>query len=294
MSSKQDVQNCFRTAQVRDLTIRYELADYTVPWRTDPPQTFLLYHGYVRNLLFWQQWMPPLCKDYRVLRFDARGCGETTKPPPGSPLSLKQLADDAVGLMDELGIARVHWVGESSGGIVGMTAALEYPERIATLTLCDTPFKRAKTIVSSYALGETDRSAALEKYGVGEWCRQTLSYRLDVANASPELCAWYIRQMALTPTYIAVEQGKLFGEGDLWPRLPEIKAPTLILSGTKSHVAPEADVKAMQQRIPHAKLHAFEGYGQGVNLTIPDRCIDEVLKFVADQRTAARADGPTS
>jgi len=51
-----------------------------------------------------------------VLWFDARGCGETTKPPPGSRMSFSQLAGDAVGLMDKLGIERVHWVGESSGG----------------------------------------------------------------------------------------------------------------------------------------------------------------------------------
>jgi len=61
-------------------------------------------------------WVPLLAADYRVLWFDARGCGETTKPPPGSRMSFSQLAGDAVGLMDKLGIERVHWVGESSGG----------------------------------------------------------------------------------------------------------------------------------------------------------------------------------
>src|SRR5262245_64853495 len=73
----------YQTVRVGDLDIHYDLADYTVPWRETPPQTFLLYHGYARNMLFWRPWVPLLAADYRVLWFDARGCGETTKPAPG-------------------------------------------------------------------------------------------------------------------------------------------------------------------------------------------------------------------
>ena len=139
----------FRIAHVGDLDIRFELVDLTPPWRTGTPETFLLYHGYARNMLFWQPWVPLLASDYRVLRFDARGCGGTTKPPPGSRYTFEQLAGDAMGLMDALGIERVHWVGESSGGIVGLTAALRHPDRLATLTLCDTPFKRPENITAT-------------------------------------------------------------------------------------------------------------------------------------------------
>ena len=48
----------YSTRRVGDLDIHYELADYTQPWRESPPETFLLYHGYARNMLFWQPWMP--------------------------------------------------------------------------------------------------------------------------------------------------------------------------------------------------------------------------------------------
>jgi pimeloyl-ACP methyl ester carboxylesterase len=276
-------------ARIGDIDIHYELADYTPPWRATPAEAFLLYHGYARNMLFWQPWVPLLAADYRVLRFDARGCGETTKPPAGSRMSFAQLAGDAIGLMDVLGIERVHWVGESSGGIVGMTAALVFPGRIATLTLCDTPFKRAANIASSYTLGETDRAAAFDKYGVGGWCRKTLSSRLDTTKATPELCKWYIEQMDRIPKHIALAMDKAVAEGDLWPRLPDIKVPTLILSGTESPIAREADVKAMQHRMPAPKLVAFSGFGHGVNLLAPERCVSEVRTFLAEQRKAAAA-----
>src|SRR5690348_5211738 len=185
----------YPSIRVGDIDVRYELVDYTPPWRKTGHETVLLHHGYARNMLFWQGLIPLLAAHYRVLRFDARGCGETTKTPPGKAYVLDQFAKDTIGLMDALAIDRVHWVGESSGGIIGMVAALNQPRRLSTLTLCDTPFKRSDEIASTYTVGETDRAAAFDKYGVGGWCRKTLSYRLDTSKASPDLCEWYIEQM---------------------------------------------------------------------------------------------------
>lgn len=73
-------------------------------------------------------------------------------------------------------------------------------------------------------------------------------------------------------------------EGDLWPRLPEISMPTLILSGAQSPIAKDDNAKAMQQRMPGAKRVAFEGFGHGVNLLAPDRCVSEVRQFLAERK----------
>lgn len=274
----------FETARVGDIDIHYELVDYTPPWRAAPADTVLLHHGYARNLLFWQPLVPLLCGEYRVLRYDARGCGGTTQPPPGVTFSLEQLADDAIRLLDVLGIERVHWLGESSGGILGLVAALNHRERLHTLTLCDTPFKRPADIAATYTVGENDRAAAFDKYGVDGWCRKTLSYRLDTAHAPPELCEWYIRQMGQTPKHIAVALERMIGAGDLWPRLPEIETPTLILAGEKSPIASEAMMKAMQDRLPAAKRVVLRGFGHGVNLVAPRECAREIRAFIEEQR----------
>lgn len=270
----------YSKARIGDLDMHYELADYTPPWRTAPPETVLLYHGYARNMMFWQAWVPLLAADYRVLRLDARGCGQTSVPPAGSVYTFDQLANDAIGLMDALGIDRVHWVGESSGGIVGMTAALNHPQRLQTLTLCDTPFKRSSQIASTYTLGEKTRAAAFEKFGVGGWCRKTLPYRIDATRASPELCEWYIAQMDETPVHVANGMDKAVAAGDLWPRLPEIQTPTLILGGANSQISDASHRSAMRERMPRAKVVSFEGYGHGVNLLAPDRCVAELKQFV--------------
>ncbi len=284
------MKHALRKMQVGGISINYELVDYTAPWRTDEPDTFLLYHGYARNMLFWEQWVPLLAADYRVLRFDARGCGASSAPPAGNPMTFDQLVGDALGLMDQLGIARAHWVGESSGGIVGLAFALAHPERLHTLNLCDTPFKRSAHIATTYTLGEADRAAAFAKYGVGGWCRKTLPYRIDTTKASPELCEWYIAQMDATPLHVAIEKELMVGRGDFWPHLPHVKVPTLILAGEKSPLAEEAKMKAMQKQMPQAKLVTFDGYGHGINLLAPERCVREIRSFIAaqPQRPASR------
>lgn len=270
----------YRTIRIDDIDMRYEIIDYTRPWNSKPPDTILLFHGYARNLLFWQPLVPLLAADFRVLRIDARGCGETTRTPPGNRYSLEQFVNDAIGLMDALKIERVHWVGESSGGIVGLNAALTHASRLHTLTVCDTPFKRPTEISSTYTVGEADRAAAFEKYGVGGWCRKTLSYRLDTTKAAPELCEWYIAQMDKTPRNIAVALEQMIGRGDMWPQLTEVTTPTLILAGEKSQVATETMMKDMQQRMPAAKLVALRGYGHGINLLAPEHCAREIRAFI--------------
>jgi 3-oxoadipate enol-lactonase len=272
--------------RVRDIDLQYELLDFTLPWRSTPPATVLLHHGYARNMLFWQPMVPLLAGDYRVLRFDARGCGGSTQPPPGTVFTLEQFVEDAIALLDVLGIDRVHWVGESSGGIIGLLAAWMRPDRLHTLTVCDTPFKRSAQISTTYAVGEADRAAAFEKYGVGGWCRQTLSYRLDTDKASPELCEWYIGQMDKNPKHIAVALEQMIGRGDLWPKLPEITTPTLILAGEKSPIASAAVRSAMQERMPKAKRVVVQGYGHGVNLLAPEQCVREIKHFIEEQAAA--------
>ena len=271
-------------ATVGDLAIHYDLADYTDPWRTDEPATFLLYPGYCRNIEFWRAWVPLLGRDYRVLRMDARGYGETSKPPPGSPLTTDMLADDAIGLMDVLGIQRAHWVGESTGGAVGLVAALNHPERIASITLCNTAARMGDETVSTYAIGEANQGAAIEKYGVAEWCRRTLQYRMDVSHAPAGLAEFVPREMAKTPAHIAVAAFKLFSTVNLMPRLPKVKAPTLLIVGSKCTERRKRHMAEMRDKLQRAKLVELEGYDYGIHFLAPDAVVAEIRKFLRETK----------
>ncbi len=266
--------------QVGKLHIEYQLADFTDPWREDEPQTILLHHGYCRNMHFWRSWVPLLARDYRVLRFSGRGCGGTTVPSPDEPYTMELLVADAIGLLDALSMRRVIWVGESSGGILGLATALKHPDRISSLVLCDTPFKIANSIADAYNVGEKDYASAIAKHGFKSWCRQTLAYRIDLSKASPALQEWYIAQMGAAPEHIAISHHLMAVDADIWPRVGEIAAPTLVMVGAKSRIASGERMDEMRKRLANAKLVAFEGFGHGINLLAPERCVAEMRSFL--------------
>lgn len=84
----------------------------------------------------WDINIPAFTDHYRVLRYDTRGHGSSGTTP--GPYSIAMLADDAVGLLDALGIRQVHFIGLSMGGMIGQQIGARYPERVYSLSLCDT------------------------------------------------------------------------------------------------------------------------------------------------------------
>jgi 3-oxoadipate enol-lactonase len=260
-------------AEIGDIRLHYQLADYTDPWRAS--EVVLLHHGFARNLEFWRAWVPLLARDFKVLRVDARGCGRSTVPAPGVPYSFRQWAHDAVALLDCLGIERVHWVAEASGGIVGLVAALAHPERIASLSLCNTPFRLPRATNDLFVPEE------VERFGMGHWARKTLANRLDLDRVDPNWVAWSVGEFDRNPPHAAIAQHETIADADLFERLRDIRAPVLVMAGANSKVAPADQMRDMHSRLPHAHLRLFEGIGQGIAFSIPERCAAEVRAFIA-------------
>jgi len=138
--------------------------------------------------------------------------------------------------------------------------------------------------ISTYAIGEANQGAAIEKYGVAEWCRRTLQYRMDVNRAPAGLGEWVAREMAKTPTHIAVAAFRLFSTVDLTPRLPEIKAPTLLVVGSKCADRRKRHMAEMCGKLRRAKLVQIEGYDYGIHFLAPDAVVAEVRKFVQENK----------
>jgi pimeloyl-ACP methyl ester carboxylesterase len=273
----------YEHAHVNGTDIHFHFADYTDPWRDPPAETFLLYPGYCRNIEFWHAWVPLLGRSSRVLRMDPRGYGHSAKPPLGEGVDLDQSIADALGLMDHLGLERVHWVGESTGGKVGMAIALHAPHRIASITGCNTTGKTPRQTVDTYALGEADQAAAIEKYGVAEWCRRTLKYRVDESKIAPELGEWWAQEMGRVPVHVAVSAFRRFTTVDLWPRLAEIAAPTLLILGENCPEYRKQQLEEMTRILPRGKLARLEGYDFGIHYLAPERCVQAVREFVSEQ-----------
>jgi len=108
-------------------------------YRLDGPAgapVVVMAHALGATLELWDAQAAALAGRYRVLRYDVRGHGGSEVPP--GPYTLEQMAGDLRELLDALGIADVHFVGLSMGGLIGMTFALAHPGRVRSLVLCDT------------------------------------------------------------------------------------------------------------------------------------------------------------
>ena len=258
------------------LSVHCAIDDYLWPWQAPVPVVMM--HGFARNARFWHRWVPAAAESRRIYRPELLGCGESDLPPADYRYTAEAIATQVMAVLDALSLDRVHWVGESSGGIIGLLLAAAHPDRIASLVLCNTPTRISQEIRSIYALDKSSSSEAMRGYGVGAWCRQTLGYRLDLDHADPKLQDWVVAEMDRTRPDVAAAMHDCFETVDTLPLLPGIKAPTLMLSGDKSQIA-SASQRAFAERLPNARLELIEGYGHGVNLLQPERCARASLDF---------------
>lgn len=261
---------------VEDAALNCVVDDYLWPWQAPTP--VLMLHGFARNAWFWNPWVPTIAQSRRVYRPELLGCGESDPPPSGYRVTPEAIAAQIIAVLDTLSLPRVHWVGESSGGIVGVLLAASYPERIASIVLCNTPTRIPDEIKRIYALDRASASEAMRAYGVGEWCRQTLHYRLDTERAGPDLCEWVVAEMGRTRPEVAADLHDCFESVDVLSLLAGINIPVLLLSGDQSRIASEQQ-RALVERLPQGRLELFTGYGHGVNLLQPERCARASLEF---------------
>ena len=258
------------------LSVHCAVDDYLWPWDAATP--VLMMHGFARNATFWNRWVPAVAESRRIYRPDLLGCGASDVPAPGYHFTPEKIEAEIGAVFEAMSLSRVHWVGESSGGIIGLLLAATHPERIASLVLCNTPTRISDEIKGIYALGKDSTAAAIRAYGTGEGCRRTLGYRLDIEHASEPLREWCIAEMDKTRPDIAAALHECFEAVDVRPLLTGIEAPVLLLSGDKSRIASEQQ-KIFAETLPHGRLELFAGYGHGVNLLQPERCARAALDF---------------
>src|ERR1700680_5297019 len=101
--------------------------DFLWPWDDSTP--VLMMHGFARNALFWNRWVPAVAETHRVYRPDLLGCGLSDQPPEGYRYTPETIGAQVLAVLDALRLQRVHWVGESSGGVIGLLFAGAPPRR---------------------------------------------------------------------------------------------------------------------------------------------------------------------
>jgi pimeloyl-ACP methyl ester carboxylesterase len=262
------------TSEIDGYLTYYDIDDFTDPWKE--PEIVLMYHGLGRTVDVWYGWVPIVARHYRVIRIDARGHGRSDPPRKGYEWSLATLAREAKRLLDRLAVRRVHWVGESLGGLIGVQFANDYPDRLASLTLCSTPYR-----YSPEAQAEARRwPEQLQRMSVKEWYLHGTPLRFDPNKHDQQMIQWFADLVGGTEVDIIRAILRFLPNVDVSTLCARIKAPTLILHPGQSMIAPVSDAQAMQRTIANARLVVYEDARHHVFLTHAETCAQEMLRFL--------------
>lgn len=226
----------------------------------------------------WDAQMSAFTKEYRVLRYDKRGHGESEVAP--GPYSFELLADDVLALLDALEITRTHFVGLSMGGMTGMTMAIRKPGVLRTLVLCDTT---SKDPLGDPALWQ-QRIDAVRAGGSMEAMVETTVARFltpDTVRSRPEVADAVRAMVRGTPIegYIACCQA--IAKLNLTDRLPGIAIPTLVVVGADDPATTVEMAKTIHERVAGSELVILKNAAHLSNLEQADAFNRAVLGFLA-------------
>ncbi len=246
-------------------------------------KTLVFMHGFPLSSAQWDNQVNELSKEYQVLTLDLRGMGSSSRIAVNS---CQDYIDDLHFVLSELGITKFVFIGHSSGGVLGILYATQFPEEVEKLVLVETTPQLLSTDTVQWGIAgalmqqfitllRSKKEADFETFA-SQWNELALNDPLDLANLKhscfqliasnePELLANMIEQMSATAVT------------DL---LPRIAVPTLITAGGIDLIAPAGASFAMKALIPNCQLYVFNGSGHMAFATQPYVFTKVLRKFL--------------
>ena len=250
----------------------------------------LLIAGQGMTVDAWWATIPTLSRSLRVIAFDNRDTGRSSRMP--LPYTVAQMANDAVAVLDAAGEQRAHVYGISLGSLVAQEVALRHPDRVDALVLGASsaggfaaykppPSSAAQTfLVRAGAMGPEEAAWAAVPYTYAEKTRRDHAERIatDVAHrlSSPPEPLAYMHQAAAVAAH------------DTYERLNRIAAPTLVVHGEQDVFIPPANALVLAERIPGATLRLWPDAGHMYTIDDP-RADQEIARFLLDHSAAVQA-----
>jgi pimeloyl-ACP methyl ester carboxylesterase len=279
------------------ITIEYETAG-------DPADpALLLVMGLGAQLIAWHPDFRQAIADrgYYVIVFDNRDVGLSSKiedgPRPdvlaafGGDLSsasytLSDMASDAIGLLDVLGIDAAHVVGASMGGMIAQTIAIEHPARV--LSLCSimsmtgaddvgAPSEEAMAVLLKPAA--TTRDEAIAGSVAASIVIGSTGFPTDEAELKARAAASYDR--CFYPVGIARQLLAIRASGDRTEKLRELDVPTVVIHGDIDPLVRVSGGEATAKAIPGADLLIIEGMGHDNPTALWPRIVDAIVDNAA-------------
>ena len=253
-----------------------------VAYRFDGPEdgrVLLVANSLMANGSMWDGNVAALADRYRVLRYDKRGHGASGVSE--GPYTIAQLADDALGLLDALKIEKAHFMGLSIGGMIGQQLGARYPERILSLSLCNTASEMPPRSLweERFEIARAQGIAGLVDGTIKRWFTAPF-----IERAPQEIEK--VRQMILGTNldgYIAC--GSAVRDMAQSTMLLKIKTPTLVLSGRDDPACNVDQGTVLHRLIDHSKMAIIEQAAHLSNIEQPEvfnRTVREFIDSVDD------------
>jgi pimeloyl-ACP methyl ester carboxylesterase len=240
--------------------------------------------GVASNLKAWYFQTRVLKKQFQLITFDNRGCGESDKIT--EPYSIRTMADDTAGLMNHLGIEKAHVLGISMGGMIAQELAINYPEKVNKLILGCTCAKRS------------------DPAGISKELPKILGYDgnysyADLQNIPVENIVIAMAKLAFNKRInrlflsigikLAVKRMNFSGisnqiyaiwKHDTIERLKLIKASTLVITGNADRIINPQSSLVIAKRVPKSKLVKYDGGSHAFFVEMRKRFNNEVIAFL--------------
>ncbi|HTO49111.1 MAG TPA: alpha/beta fold hydrolase [Burkholderiales bacterium] len=247
------------------IDIHYTI-DGSGPWLT-------MSHSLACDSRMWDEQVAILSKRFRVLRFDTRGHGQTQVTTGAYTLDL--LAEDAAGLLAELGVKETHWIGISMGAMIGQTLALKKPGLLKSLVLADTTSRNPPEVWPMWK----ERIDTAESKGMEPLVEPTLArwFTAPYLKARPDRVKPIADMIRATPVAGYAGCCHALPKINLTDRLKEIKAPVLALTGAED--ASAAATKTIHESIPGSDFVSIPSASHIANVEQPEAFNAALTKF---------------
>lgn len=259
---------------------------YEVIGRANAPAVLMI-QGLGADKHGWDMQRLPLALNYRVIALDNRGAGRSDKP--FGHYTLEQMADDAITVLDAVGVERAHVVGASMGGAISQIIGVRHAHRVLSLTLACTacrnhPWRRE--LLQNWAAAANERGMGAMAAEAARWVIGPRSFRRLLPAFG------WLGPLALGRTSHAfVSQVKAILEVDesAADQLEQVDIPTLVLVGNQDILTPRGDSEEIAARMPNAELVVISGAAHGFmveHATTFNRVLFEFLGRVEKARRA--------
>jgi 3-oxoadipate enol-lactonase len=217
----------------------------------------LLIMGLALSSRAWDRLPELLANDFRVLVFDNVGTGKSARR--GFAYRMRDLADDAAAVLDDAGVAAAHVFGISMGGMIAQELAISHGERVQSLALGCTFASWRKGKAPSLS---TKLDLLLLNIGFATPARiARVLVSAEWHAAHPDGTMQWLRRAERTALRFATAQVLAIARHHTLGRLSQIRAPTLVLTGSADRLVPPANSVLLARSIPGARLRVLEGAG---------------------------------